>query len=70
MKSASTTRRHRFLGAQSDMGFGAISSAQKTVVPDNPFDPLADDIRQRRPKRPAAHRKSICTAWPIRWRPK
>jgi peptide/nickel transport system permease protein len=48
-----------FLGAQSDMGFGAISSAQKTVVPDNPFDPLADDIRQLKAETAGSHTQEV-----------
>ncbi|MGB9992385.1 ABC transporter permease [Massilia sp. SM-13] len=50
-----------FIGAQADgeMGFGATPSAKQAALPDNPFDPLAEDIRQLKTETEGSHTQDV-----------
>jgi len=50
-----------FIGAQSggETGFGATPSAKQAALPDNPFDPLAEDIRQLKAETEGSHTQDV-----------
>lgn len=50
-----------FIGAQAggETGFGATPSAKQAALPDNPFDPLAEDIRQLKAETEGSHTQDV-----------
>jgi len=50
-----------FVGAQAggETGFGATPAAKKAALPDNPFDPLAEDIRQLKAETEGSHTQEV-----------